>query len=123
MVTIDSNCHICMNRGDTLSFPIFINATGSKMQLVRYRLKPMDTLYVCVAEPLQKWEDALIKKAYTALDVNDRGDVVFKLNTLDTEYLAPGTYHYEIKLVTRNAKGELVKVTTILPKKKFIIME
>ena len=127
MLTIDSNCTISMNRGDTADIPIFINITQDKLNLVRYTLTENDVVYVCVAEPLQKWEDALIKKVYTINDLNENGDIVLHLDVLDTEYLAPGTYRYEVKLVTydnRFAEDRvIVSVSTVVPRKKFIIVE
>ena len=127
MLTIDTNGIISINRGDTANIPIYINITQDKLTLVRYSLTENDVLYVCVAEPLQKWEDALIKKVYASDDLNENGDVVFHLDTLDTEYLAPGIYCYEAKLVTYDnrqvADRKILSVSTVVPRKKFVIVE
>ena len=120
MVSISKSQVITMNRGDSLLYPIFINA-GTKLLPIRYTLGAGDTLYVGISEPNQKWEDALIKKVYTEADLNQYGDVDLKLVPEDTEHVLPGLYYYEAKLVHESEEGTIV--TTIIPKKKLYIVE
>ncbi len=121
MVSISKTQIITMNRGDSLSYPIFINA-GTKILPLRYTIWEGDTLYVAVTEANQRFEDALIKKVYTSEDLNEYGDVDFKLAPEDTEHVLPGMYYYEVKLV-HELEGEETIVTTIIPKKKLYIVE
>ena len=48
---------------------------------------------------------------------------VIIINTIDTEYLRPGTYYYEIKLRQKQEDSEMYQVDTIISKRKFIIKE
>ncbi len=120
MVNISKSQIISMNRGDTLSLPIFINA-GTKIAPLRYNLGSGDKVYVGISEPNQKFEHALIKKVYTSDDVNEHGDPVLNLRPEDTEHILPGLYYYEIKLVSTSEEDEIVN--TIVPKRKFYIVE
>ncbi len=98
-----------LHRGDSFEIPIFINK-GDKFDIHRYVMGPYDTLYVGIMEPNSPWEFSLIKKVYTFKDLNTHGDVVFKLDPIDTEYVMPGKYYLEAKIVLGNGK-----VYTILP--------
>ena len=98
-----------LHRGDSFQLPLFINA-GDKFDFKRYLLRPGDKIYFSVAEPNQPWEHSLIKKIFTRRDFNEKGDIIIRLEPKDTEYVMPGKYFYEIKLVTKAG------VATIYPK-------
>lgn len=117
MVSISNNGIIVMNAGDSFEFPLFIDR-GVLGQPVRYKIKRKDTIYFVVCEPNQSFTDALIRKVFTKKDTNRHGDVNIILDSSDTEYILSGRYYYEIKIKLGNGKIE-----TIVPKRKFIIME
>ena len=116
-VRVVQNNIIELNRGDSFEIPIFINV-GERFEPVRYVLRPQDKVYVSIAEPNQPWEFSLIKKVLTRVDFNKKRDVVFKLDPIDTEYVMPGKYYLQAKIVLGNGK-----VYTILPKRQFWIVE
>ncbi len=133
MVNISNNGIISMNRGDTVEVPLFINV-NDKLLPIRYPFSAEDEIYLGISEPNQRWECALIKKKFTAEDLNEQEDVVLKLSSEDTEFVLPGTYYYEVKLrhveevETESEEGEVETifketVYTIVPKRKFIILE
>ena len=117
---------IRLSRGDTANITLFINQ-GTKIQPIRYYLKDNDILYFAISEPNQLFEDAIVKKIFTTEDstFTDDGDLIIKINSIDTEYLRPGTYYYEVKLRTNDVEsdGNKYQVNTIISRRKFIIEE
>jgi len=89
---------ITMSRGDSFSFPLFINS-GTDIAPERYILKDGEVLYLGVKEPNQLFEDSVIRKRYTVADLNEDGDVLIQFNPRDTVSVLPGKYYYEIKIV------------------------
>lgn len=118
MFSVDSHNVITITRGDSASTVIFVNQ-GTLIEQVRYELQPNDALYVGVMEPHQKFEDAIIKYKLTDEDLNRDGDVVWSFKPTDTEYLEPGKYFYQIKLVRNNGQY----VDTIVSKTPFYIQD
>ena len=116
-VRVVQNNIIELNRGDSFEIPIFINV-GERFEPVRYILRPEDKVYVGIMEPNHPFECSLIKKVLTRSDFNKKRDVVFKLDPIDTEYVMPGKYYLEAKIVLGNGK-----VYTILPKRQFWVVE
>lgn len=119
MIDINNNL-IAMNRGDTFEIPLIINL-GTKVNPQYYHLTEHDTVYFALLEHNQRFEEALVRKVFTVEDLNAEGDVVIKLSCEDTERLLPGNYLYEIKL--RHAEGDIDFVDTIVPRRKFVILE
>ena len=134
MFNINSNNGmIVMTRADTWETSIFVNI-GTKIDPVAYELKDEDILYFGVMEPNQPFDDALICKKITKKDIAHEDDEKessaempgyynIKFKSEDTEYLLPGLYYYEIKLLRPGQDGESDKIDTIVRKTKFIIME
>ena len=122
MFTIANDGTIRLTRGDTFSTSVLINI-GTDEVPARYVLRENDKLYFAVCEPNQKWEDALIKKTFDNTDLDDRGDVVVKFSTEDTEYIEPGTYYYQIKFFMAATENTKEKIDTIVPRTKFIVVE
>ena len=123
MIDINNNI-ITMNRGDTFSMPLHINI-GTKYAPEYYVLTEEDKIYFALEEYNQPFEFALIRKVF---DINDVKDdcVVIKLDTSDTELLLPGTYYYEIKLKHTYLDDNDIEqevIDTIVPRRKFIIIE
>lgn len=123
--TISNNGIITMTRGDTIKVPIFINA-GDNTDYIRYTLEEGDTLYFGIMEPEAPFEKSLIRKVLTKDDLNQYGDVEIALSLNDTQYLQTGTYYYEaklkqIRLLDNGQTSEVV--STVIPRRKFIIVE
>lgn len=118
-----SNSHIItVNRGDSFEAPLFINS-GSLLVPIRYVLNGHDRLYVAITEPKQYFENAIIKKVYDAKSVKNKfGDVMFRLEPSDTEFLIPGTYYYQAKLYQIDNYGR-EHVSTVIDKTLFYIVE
>lgn len=116
MFTIDNNDLITVTRGDSFSFPIFINK-GTKVCPQRYVLQEGDKVYLGIMEPNQPFEDALIRKVFTIKNLNKFGDVVAEFTPSDTSRIIPGKYYYEIKFT--NADESVVN--TITSRRSFTI--
>lgn len=153
MFNISANGIIELHRGDTINTPIYIDV-GTALNpecytmvqkweetpadkinnYLRYKVENNkyygyigDAVYFAILEPNQKWEDAIVKKAFTAFDFNyeDRS-VELRLDSEDTEYLEPGNYYYEVKLYRCKEESSVdiySHVDTIIGRTKFVIME
>lgn len=137
MACVYKNGIIEMTRGDTFTFPVYINV-GSKLHPMLYELRGCDSgkhgdldnftdnLYFAVMEPNQTWENAIIRKTFDYKDFDRKHMcVLVHFFSEDTEYLKPGVYYYQVKL-RRDAQsldGELEAVDTIIGKTKFIILD
>lgn len=121
---------ITMNRGDTWDTQIFVNI-GTELLPWPYQLGINDYVYFGVMEPNQPFEHALIRKRIDKDDnidpatgePLDAGYYNIKFDVKDTEFLMPGTYYYEVKLLRHNETTDEDKVDTIIPKTKFVIYE
>ena len=92
------NGKITHYRGDTLTTPIKI-FEGDRLCPTQYTLSENDVLYLGIMEPGQAFEDAIIKKVFTSNSEKDiNGNVILHLRSIDTEFVAPGTYYYTVKL-------------------------
>lgn len=90
---------IKLNRGDDFSAAVFINV-GDNIYPKQYSLNKYDRLYFGVMLPNDCWEHSLIRKVYTSDAPKDHwGNTIITLNSLDTEYVQPGTYYYMIRLL------------------------
>lgn len=118
-----SNNIIVMNRGDTYEFTLSINDENSLDG--RYRLKDEDALYFGIMDVRQPFENALVRKKYTALDCDAQGNIVISIEPSDTIDLLPGKYYYAVKLhqLTDDAVEYIDKVITVINNTKFIICE
>ena len=116
---------IVLNRGDSYLFTFFIEDKNSSEGI--YRLKDDDAVYFGVMDPHQLFENALIRKKYTAEDMDEAGNIAVEIVPEDTIDLYPGIYYYAIKLHKLSpAKPELNEpevdsVSTVINKTKFII--
>lgn len=120
-----------MNRGDTFQFDFNINNELSENGY--YVLQGNDALYFGVMDPNQMFEDALVKKKYTASNIHAgdaTGTITIRLETEDTIDLLPGRYYYMIKLkmdhYVASDEGDAIhveSVTTIINKTKFFIFD
>lgn len=126
MFNISNNGIITMTRGDTASFPIFINV-GNIWLPLRYKLGDFDYLYFSVMEHGQSFEEGVIRKIIDSSSLDENGDVLITLKHSDTVNLLPGNYTYEVKLATmpRDDQRQVLEpeIRTISPKKKFILFD
>ena len=119
MVYISNNGFIRLARGDSFAVPLFINR-GTVVSPVRYKIKnhPEATVYLGVMEPNEPFENALIKKKYTATsEINKNGDIIIVFSPNDTLNVLPGKYYYSIKIDYGNNS-----VDTIVPMTEFFVM-
>jgi hypothetical protein len=122
---------IVLNRGDTHIFDLTIEDPNDLDGM--YTLQGNDAVYVGVMDPGQRFEDALIKKKYTAANTDTMGNLSIEITPEDTLDLLPGKYFYSVKLhmlhdeldvTTGKPTGFIVdKVITIINKTKFIICD
>lgn len=75
-----------------------------------------DTLFFGMTHHHEPFERAILKIPYTKEDLNSEGDLLVVIEPEDTIHMLPGVYYYEVKLLTEDSK-----ITTIIPKSKFII--
>lgn len=123
MFNIAFNGIITVTRGDSFTMPLTINM-GNELMPVRYTLQSNDVLYFAVMEPNQPFETALIRKKYTAEDVNENGDVVIRFRPQDTQCVLPGKYYYQAKLQTFNSSNpDDYDVATVVDKTLFWVQE
>lgn len=118
---------ITMTRGDSFSFPLFINCNTDILPQ-RYTLQEEDVLHFRVKKPNQLFEKSVIRKSYTSSDLNEDGDVVVRFRPEDTVELLPGKYYYEVKIVNTSSATDTeqpvssnLEVQTILPSTLFYI--
>ncbi len=119
---------IVMNRGDTYEFTLNISDGAED-----YALQGADTVYFGIMDPGQPFETALVRKRFTAEDVDAAGILTIRLDPEDTLDLYPGKYFYSVKLHldheeldynTMLPTGAYIdKVITIINKTKFIICD
>ena len=120
MVNIQNGI-ITMNRGDTFYMPLYINI-GSKIDKKYYVPKDdNDKIYFAVEEYNQPFEHALIRKVFDYTNVED-DHIVLELTSDDTRLVLPGEYYYEIKFCHK-IDEEHEFIDTIVPRRKFIILE
>lgn len=122
MIQISDNKIISINKGDTLKFGVRINK-GTELCPIWYILTEDDNVLFGIMETNQPFERALIRKTYDISDVNKSGGVTVELKHEDTARLLPGTYWYEVKLVTKTDDEDNPKVDTVIPRKKFFVYE
>ena len=121
MSNISNTKIITITRGDTFSFPFTINV-GSELYPQRYILSENSKLYLGVMFPNCDFENAIIKKVFTAdSEMNKDGDVIITFTPEDTICLNPSKYYYEIKLqIIVDGKEEIY---TVQQRQEFWIIE
>jgi len=142
MFNVSNNDIITITRGDTAATELVINL-GTMLDPLVYDLGTEDKVFLGVCEPNMRFEQAIIKKVFTYKDFDYANHCVrIRFNSIDTEFLLPGTYYYSIKLYrpsTDTITYEMEdddpeklsevethlneKVDTLIDRKKFIILE
>jgi hypothetical protein len=116
---------ITLNRGDSYPFTLYIDDPNSQDGI--YRLKDDDTVYLGIMDPHQLFENALVRKKYTADDMDEAGNISIVIKPEDTIDLYPGIYYYAVKLHKlspanqETGDSEIDEVLTVINKTKFII--
>lgn len=116
---------ITLNRGD--SYPLTLSIDDPNSPTGYYTLKDDDAVYFGVMDPHQLFENALIRKKFTAEDMDEAGNLSIVINPDDTIDLYPGIYYYAVKLHKSSpanqetGEDEIDEVLTIINKTKFII--
>ena len=84
MFNIAFNGIITVNRGDSFTLPMQLNY-GTNLEPMTYTVEGKSIVYFAVMEPNQPFECALIRKKYTAEDVDENGNIVTTSDTSKTE--------------------------------------
>lgn len=146
MLTISNNGIITVNRGDDFSVPLFINR-GTELAPVRYVLKDDDEIYLGIfsagadylldtdgtkffiedeitylgiPEIDTYFENAVVRKTFTKDNLNENGDVILKFAHVDTRFLLPGNYYYQIR--AKITKDDEEYINTVVRKTAFIVL-
>ncbi len=147
MLTISNNGIITVNRGDDFSIPLFINQ-GTELKPIRYVLTEADEVYLGISSPgvtslfdasktqffvddevtylgipetNLTFDSALVRKTFTHEDLNENGDVVLKFKSIDTKFLQPGNYYYQIKI--KRVENDEKFINTVVKKTSFIVLD
>lgn len=121
MFAIYDNNLVDMNRGDSRSFPIFLNK-GTMLEPIRYVLQEeADKLVFYLCKPQESFQEAVLTKEMTSLDLDENGDAIIKFTPEDTLNLEPGVYFLEVKLYHTNY-DKTEDVQTVITKKRFTIL-
>lgn len=116
---------ITLNRGD--SYPLTLSIDDPNSPAGYYTLKDDDAVYFGIMDPHQLFENALVRKKFTADDMDEAGNISIVINPEDTIDLYPGIYYYAVKLHKSSpanqetGEAEIDEVLTIINKTKFII--
>ena len=103
MFDINKYGMITMNRGDSWQTEIFVNI-GTELQPIGYHLDEGEYVYFGVMEPNQPFEHALIRKRIDMSSASEdmpTGYYNIGFEVEDTEFLMPGHYYYEVKLLRK----------------------
>lgn len=123
MFNVAYNGIITVNRGDSFSLPLVLNA-GTNLNPLAYTLSENTIIYFGVMEPNQPFENALIRKRYTLKDCDEHGNVIIKFKPQDTQCVLPGKYYYQVKVQRFNSDDPNdYEVDTVIEKTLFWIME
>lgn len=125
MFNIAFNGIITVNRGDSFTIPLALNA-GTTLDPMQYDATETSYLYFAVMEPNQPFETALIKKKYRILDMErDEDDqLLIKFKPQDTQCVLPGKYYYQVKVQSVNPDDVTdYTVDTVIDKTLFYILE
>lgn len=127
MFKISNNGIVTVNRGDSFEFPVTIYVGKSVIETTSYVLQEGDMLYLGIMEPNQPFENALIRKKFTADDLDEDNQINIRFWPEDTLHVLPGKYYYQIKLQTTTVDPKTNKlrndVETIIDKTLFYIQE
>ena len=109
---------ISINRGDYLerSYKFTTGKFPKEEHLIN--IGENDIIFFGLMDPHQHFEHAIIKKEFTKEAFNEDGEFILILDSEDTLDLVPGTYYYSIKWLSSEGK-----ITTLIPKTKFIIVD
>lgn len=135
MMQISNNGIITTIRGDYEIIPLHIFTNGEKsLTNNSYIPQANDKVFFAITEPNQRFEDAILKKVYCIKDLDSTtynkstGEFNIILDSADTEWLVPGDYYYQVKILKKDvfddtqADGE-GKPITVIPKTKFVIYD
>lgn len=125
MFNIAFNGIITVNRGDSFTIPLTLNA-GTTLDPMQYDATATSYLYFAVMEPNQPFETALIKKKYRIHDMerDEDNQLLIKFKPQDTQCVLPGKYYYQVKVQSVNPEDVTdYTVDTVIDKTLFYILE
>lgn len=112
---------IRLTRGDNCDIELAINQ-GTALDPIEYILGEKDEVYFGLMEPNQPFEQAILKRKLTSLNLVD-SQLTLHLEPKDTMCLIPGLYYYQIKVRIYDEQSSRYIVNTIIPKTQFWIEE
>lgn len=131
MFRIDTNWAIRMDKGDDISFPLFLNR-GTAKDPVRYSFEKGDgcEVYFYIMKINQNPDCPLIKLTFTSdndLYVDNytqkpTGDMLIKIKHEDTCDIPEGEYRYQIKTKLKDLEGNYV-INTVTNRLPFYILD
>ena len=127
MLDISNKNIITITRGDTETIPLRVFTDNGERKYSSFPNKN-DKIFFALMEPNQIFETAILKKAFWYTDVDkENGLIKIKLDSLDTEFLAEGTYYYTIKILRKDPLKEeddsQGTIETLIDRTKFIIID
>ncbi len=111
MDNVAINGIITVHAGDSFTAPLFLASSCD--------IKNGDEIYLGIMEPHQPFKFALVRKK---LAIDQCGKIIIELKPEDTEYIMPGLYYYEVKLL-RKGENDSSDVITLQSKTKLYILE
>ena len=114
-----------ITRGDSEIIPLSVFYIRPNLINISYFPNRYDKIFFAVMEPGQKFEDAIIKKIYTYDDIDQRTGIIdVKFDSIDTQFLKPGTYYYTVKILKKGLEDvddNMGRIETVLSNTKFVI--
>ena len=118
-MNISPNGIIEVYRGDTFILPLSLNL-GNPIQKDIFEMQEGDRAVLRIFRANDFWENYLVSKTATLSDVKENEFVQYSFASSDTLFLESGIYFYEVKLFY--TRDNVENVTTLFPRKRFIIL-
>lgn len=133
MIKIGTNQKILFTRGDADVLSLRLVYEDS-LNNIAYFPQRNDKIFFAIMEPNQSFEDAIVKKSYIIKDLDDKeydsglGILHIRLESYETEFLTPGRYYYQVKLLKKDIFDDtqedgMGSVETVIPKTSFDIAD
>lgn len=136
MIQISNNNQIMITRGDSDTIPVHLYYGKERDYLTNntYYVNRNDKVFFAIMEPNQRFEDAIVKKVYCIKDCDEltydktSGTLYVRIDSADTEWLAPGDYYYQVKLLKKDPFNDDQpdregRPDTVIQKTKFVIVD
>lgn len=112
---------ITVHRGDTFNLPLSLNV-GTPLNISNFGMQQGDVARLRLFVANEPWEDYVLSKDATIENVtieNEIEYVTFSFNERDTQHIIAGEYYYELKVLS--TRDNVDYITTVIPRRKFVI--